>query len=174
MTLSARSLHRVLLAVGACALVLNSASATDALDDGGSQPVAAPQFGVLQFADDEVYIDLPVSLADAWKQTVEVVASLNDSVKGDLPYLESNGRIVAGKLWIAVEAQGAPGTNWVRIRVAIPADEPEYGKVRAEIILDAIADRFEPPADAPQEQAYNYPQLPAAAEGAADEYVTNN
>lgn len=174
MTLSARSLHRVLLAVGACALVLNSASATDALDDGGSQPVAAPQFGVLQFADDEVYIDLPVSLADAWKQTVEVVASLNDSVKGDLPYLESNGRIVAGKLWIAVEAQGAPGTNWVRIRVAIPADEPEYGKVRAEIILDAIADRFEPPAAAPQEQAYNYPQLPAAVDGAADQYVTNN
>ena len=171
MTLVARSLHRVLLAVGACALALNSASAADAQD---AQPVAPPQFGVLQFADDEVYIDLPVSLADAWTQTLQVVASLNESVKADLPYLESNGRIVAGKLWIAVEAQGAPGTNWVRIRVAVPSDEPEYGKVRAEIILDAIADRFEPPAAAPQEQAYNYPQLPAAAEGAADDYVTNN
>ncbi|HEX5009014.1 MAG TPA: hypothetical protein VFY71_01340 [Planctomycetota bacterium] len=167
----ARSLHRVLLAVGACALVLNSASAADAQD---GQPVAPPQFGVLQFADDEVYIDLPVGLADAWKQTLEVVASLNDSVQADLPYLESNGRIVAGKLWIAVEAQGAPGTNWVRIRVAIPADEPEYGKVRAEIILDAIADRFEPPPAAPQEQAYNYPQMPASVEGAGDQYVTNN
>jgi uncharacterized membrane protein YgcG len=169
----ARSLSRGLLAAGACALALSPlAAALDTQD--GPPPVAPPDFGVLQFADDEVFIDLNVSLADAWQHTLEVVASLNDAVKADLPYLESNGRIVAGKLWIAVEAQGAPGTNWTRIRIAIPADEPEYGKVRAEIILDAIADRLEPAAPLFEKPTHNYPQLPASVEGVADEYVTNN
>jgi len=155
----------------ALALAVAPAVALDA-EPMTPQVVAPPEFGVLQFTEDEAWVDLQVPLVDAWKQTLEVVASLNDAVSADLPYLESNGRIIAGDLWIAVEAAGVPSQTWVRIRVAIPDNEPEYGKVRAEIILDAIADRLEPPA--PDSNKFSYPLAPVAEGVAGGDYVTNN
>lgn len=166
-------LHRGALGA-ACALALVAPlPALDTPED--ASPSAGPEWGVMQFAPDEAWIDLPVPLAEAWKQTLEVAASLVPAVKADLPYLESNGRIIAGDLWIAVEAQGEPGADWTRIRIAIPADSPEYGQVRAEILLDAIADRLAPPPP-PPEPRFSYPSYPAtpAAEGVPVESITTN
>jgi hypothetical protein len=157
---------------GACTLaLLATASASGPVPDSELQ-FAPPEFGVIQFTSDEAFIDLPVPLAEAWKTTLEVTASLVPQVRGDLPYLENNGRIVAGDLWVAVEAQGAPGATWTRIRVAVTPDASGYGQVRAEVLLDAIADRLEPPAPAPER--FSYPTPVPAAEEVPVEYVTNN
>lgn len=165
------SLRRCLLGSACSLAVLATAGASGPAPDGAPQ-LAPPEFGVIQFTTDEAFIDLPVPLADAWKTTLEVTASLVPQVRGDLPYLENNGRIVAGDLWVAVEAQGAPGATWTRIRVAVTPDPAGYGQVRAEVLLDAIADRLEPPAPAPER--FSYPPPVPVAEDVPVEYVTNN
>ncbi|MBM3984781.1 MAG: hypothetical protein FJ296_03685, partial [Planctomycetes bacterium] len=159
---------------GVCTLaLLATVSASGPVPDSELQ-FAPPEFGVIQFTSDEAFIDLPVPLAEAWKTTLEVTASLISQVRGDLPYLENNGRIVAGDLWVAVEAQGAPGATWTRIRVAITPDASGYGQVRAEVLLDAIADRLEPPAPAREPARFSYPPPVPAAENVPVESVTNN
>ena len=151
------------LVAGSLLFSLPSASA-NVVADGGQQP---PDFGVIQFTDDEAFIDLAVPLAEAWGKTLEVVAAMNPAVKADLPYLENNGHVIADDLWIAVEVQGDLGHTWVRVRVALPAGQGDgaAARTRAEILLDAIADRLEPahsygPPAPQQEQA----PLPAWAE----------
>ncbi len=126
-------------------------------------------YDVLQFTPDEGFIDLRASLADAWSAVLRVLADLNYGVSTDLAYVDVGGRIVVDDLWMAVEPHVTRVESFTRVRIGLAGPDAASLRSRAEIILDAVADRLQPAgpavvrtADAPpQEPKVSYPYAPA-------------
>jgi hypothetical protein len=114
----------------------------------------APDLGVVHADDTEAWVDVGADLATTWAITLDALAERGHAVDPEMSYVESNGQIAIGGLWVAVVPRASLAGPVTRVRmVAVDADDSVADRnerlVSAGVLLGVIAERVASASPAP-------------------------
>lgn len=130
-----------LFALAITLLAVPSASPQAEAIDSAVAPV-----GVIHSSPEEVWVDVPADLSRTWSLTLTTLIDFQYSVDPELSYLENNGQIQLGGLWIVVVPQPTVGAEVTRVLIGTVNSANGLANelsVIAGALLGVIADRVE-------------------------------
>ncbi|MHC4844533.1 MAG: hypothetical protein ACYTCU_00075 [Planctomycetota bacterium] len=155
---------------GLLALVVAFLAAPVARPQGEGDPAADLRIGTIHSSPQEIWVDVPADLSRTWSLTLGTLIDFQYAVNPELSYLESNGQIRLGGLWVVVVPQPSAGMDVTRVLIGAGDGAVELAddlNVIAGAILGVIADRVEGRA------VPGVPLSPYAYQG-GDQPVVNN
>jgi hypothetical protein len=131
---------------GLLALVVAFLAAPVARPQDEGDPAGELRIGTIHSSPREVWVDVAADLSRTWSLTLATLIDFQYSVNPELSYLESNGQIRLGGLWVVVVPQPSAGMDVTRVLIGTEDDSVAFGdelSVIAGAILGVIADRVE-------------------------------